>query len=333
MSATNMHSLPMPVPPLHHEVLQERLDMMLWQEVTQYRTVDYLDRHDPSQDENYGVDCVMSEQWRTRMCEWAYQLVDHFDFPREIVGTAINYLDRYLANYFAANAPDGAPLITKKQFQLVTMGCLFLAMKIQGSVQIPVGYMVKLSRGTLLASDLLAMETELLTRLSWRVNPPTAFDFLKHYLQLIQPETPCPLYGEDTVVKAPRVVALEELSSFLVELSVLDYYFVHFRPSTVAVAALLNAMDEDPQLAVANPFLQAHTLYHGYDALILPGEHEAVYLCRRRLGSLYQNSEANEGAPAMLTPAPSEDSDDKGSPRMTSPVSVIGAMNYYHPSA
>ena len=37
-----------------------------------------------------------------------------------------------------------------------------------------------------------------------------------------------------------------ELSRFLSELSVIDYYFVTFKPSSVALAALLNAMEAIP---------------------------------------------------------------------------------------
>ena len=245
----------------------------------------------------------------------------------------MNYLDRYLANYFAACSSGGAPRITKKQFQLVTMGCLYVAMKIQGSARIPVDYMVKLSRGTIQTEDLLTMEVELLSRLSWKVNPPTAYDFLKHYSQLLQPVCGSGLMADDQVPKSPRLTALEELAAFLVELSVLDYYFVNFRASTVAVAALLNAMDEDPLLATANPFLQAHTLNHGYDAFILPGEEEAVYLCRRRLGYLYHNADSPDEESPAPTSGASAEQDDKSPNRMTSPVCVINATTNPYSSA
>lgn len=306
--------------PLHDECLKDRMEVMFWQELTQYRTTDYLQANHLIE---VDADSIMGEQWRTRMCEWAYQLVDHFDFPRHIVGNATNLLDRYLAQYFSA-AQNGVPRIHKKQFQLVTMCCLYVAMKINGSSRIPVSYMVQLSRGTVQEEELVAMEMELLRALSWRVMPPTAFDFLKHYLHLLQPASAMCMDAPDTMVKSPRITALEDLSAFLVELSVLDYYFVNFRPSTVAVAALLNAMDEDLHLGVANPFMQSHTLYHGYEGLVVPGEEEAVYLCRQRLGSLYQNADCGtDNTPASPVPEAKRDA------RTTSPVSVITPMDHY----
>jgi hypothetical protein len=42
-----------------------------------------------------------------------------------------------------------------------------------------------------------------------------------------------------------------ELSRFLTELSVIDYYFVVHRPSSVALAALLNAMEGVPSVSNA----------------------------------------------------------------------------------
>jgi hypothetical protein len=100
----------------------------------------------------------------------------------------MNFLDRYLAVYFASGPMVGLPRINKRQFQLVTMCCLYLAMKLRGPhSRIPIAYMVQLSRGTVTEQEMIAMERELLGKLSWLVNPPTAFDFLKHYLQLLQP--------------------------------------------------------------------------------------------------------------------------------------------------
>ena len=39
----------------------------------------------------------INEMWREKICEWCYQVVDHFDFNREIVSVAMSYLVRYLS--------------------------------------------------------------------------------------------------------------------------------------------------------------------------------------------------------------------------------------------
>lgn len=326
---------------LMKESLKERMEVMFWQEASQYRTKDYLanctSSGADSGDGGEGPDRegVMSEQWRTRMCEWAYQLVDHFELPRDIVGTCTNLLDRYLATYFSATASQGqgAPAINKKEFQLVTMCCLYLAMKLKGQTRVPLEYMVQLSRGTMNVKQLQDMEMELLTQLAWLVNPPTAYDFLKHYLQLLQPTGSRSNFLQDMdgammLKTPPRLTALEDLAAFLVELSVLDYYFVNFRPSTVALAALFNAMDDDPaqfpQSQSQNPFLQ-FKLCHGYDGLILPGEEHNVFLCRQRLGSLYHNTAGSNTTTEQVPESPCNTGTNKKS-RTTSPVSVTNML-------
>jgi hypothetical protein len=63
--------------PLRRRLLdhKERMEVMFWQEVAHYRTTDYLALPDTLPVLSCGGDreAVMSEQWRTRMCEWAYQ--------------------------------------------------------------------------------------------------------------------------------------------------------------------------------------------------------------------------------------------------------------------
>ncbi|CAB9516341.1 diatom-specific cyclin [Seminavis robusta] len=307
---------------------KEQMEVMFWQEISHYKTTDYLSfpASLPPICGGGEREGVMAEQWRTRMCEWAYQLVDHFDFPRHIVGTCMNFLDRYLERYFAAEG--GAPKIQKRHFQKATMCCLYLAMKIRGPhSRIPAAYMVQLSRGTVSEEEMVDMEKDLLKTLFWLVNPPTAHDFLKHYLCLLQPNSFQTTAGG--VPKNPRLSAVEDLASFLVELSVLDYYFINFRPSTLALAALFNAMDEDPNAtASTNPLLlKSHTFYHGYERLILPGEEQAVHMARQRLASLYGNAgsteDSDDDAAAVDESSPSmEDEEDKDDARTNSPVSV-----------
>jgi Cyclin, C-terminal domain len=72
--------------------------------------------------------------------------------------------------------------------------------------------------------------------LSWRVHPPTAYCFGKHILYLL----PC------TSVTLDDRHAILELARFLTELSVIDYFFVIHKPSVVAFAAILNAMEDVP---------------------------------------------------------------------------------------
>ena len=68
------------------------------------------------------------------------------------------------------------------------------------------------------------------------MHPPTSFCFVKHMLLLL-PQLSISIETRHDLL---------ELSRFMTELSVVDYYFVIHRTSSIALAALLNAMDEVP---------------------------------------------------------------------------------------
>jgi Cyclin, C-terminal domain len=70
--------------------------------------------------------------------------------------------------------------------------------------------------------------------LEWKVHPPTSFCFCQHIIQLL-PSKLLSFEAKHSVL---------ELSRFLTELSVIDYFFVRQRPSVVAYASVLNAMEE-----------------------------------------------------------------------------------------
>lgn len=79
-----------------------------------------------------------------------------------------------------------------------------------------------------------------------------------------------------------------ELSRFLTELSVIDYYFVIHKPSTVALAALLNSLEDMHSVAQAakDEFLAEISKV----AALNPARQE-VLDCRNRLRLLYAQGE------------------------------------------
>lgn len=149
--------------------LQERMDAMLHQEVCCYKTEDYLAPHFQQQLSAVSANAFFSssgshsskssssassinEIWREKICEWAYQVIDHFDYSREVVGVAIHYLDRYLATR----------TVNKKVFQLAAMTSLFLAIKLYEPGRISMASMIELSRGYFTLDQMVAMEESLL---------------------------------------------------------------------------------------------------------------------------------------------------------------------------
>ena len=245
-------------------------------------------------------------------------MVDHFDLNREVVSIAMNHLDRFLATFNEE--------VDKNLFQLLAMTCLYLSIKLNEykHLLIPeskssMDTILRLSRGAFNLQEMEKMEYEVLQRLRWHVHPPTPQVFVKHFLFFLSVE-------EHEV---------HDLTQFMIELSVMDYFFVSFKPSEVAVASLLNALERfhpastQSHLSLLGQFLDIHS--------------PAVIACRERLALIY--AQANEqGSGPDATPSKGGNTttttvstqEPSTLHRTTSPVSVMAApqpcghSNYYH---
>jgi hypothetical protein len=148
----------------------ERLNALLKQARTAYVVQDYLDPDFQSnmQRAKEGVvptnpassSCSeassssvgITELWREKICEWSYQVVDHFEFSREVVSVSISLLDRFLCT----------EQVDKKQFQLAAMTTLYLAIKLTETGKLSMRSMIQLSRGFFTIEQMAAMEMTIL---------------------------------------------------------------------------------------------------------------------------------------------------------------------------
>lgn len=156
--------------------LVERMDIMFQQEQSDYKTVDYLapefqkklasicsdvnlpegvvssKSSDASTSLSSSSSSGINDVWREKICEWSYQVIDHFDFSREVVSISIHYLDRFLATRHC----------NKKVFQLAAMTSLFLAIKLYEPGKLSMESMIELSRGYFHVEQMVAMEMQIL---------------------------------------------------------------------------------------------------------------------------------------------------------------------------
>ena len=94
----------------------------------------------------------INETWREKICEWSYQVIDHFDFSREVVMISMNLLDRFLSSR----------TVNKKVFQLAAMTSLFIAIKLNEPGKLTMASMIELSRGYFKVNQMAAMEVSIL---------------------------------------------------------------------------------------------------------------------------------------------------------------------------
>jgi hypothetical protein len=218
-------------------------------------------------------------------------VIDHFDLTREIVGIGMNYVDRYLA------ASD-ARTIDKNDFQLLSMTCLYLSIKLHEVKHIMVpgatssmDTILHLGRGHYTLEQMEEMELKILQRLQWRVHPPTPQDFVREFLTT----------GD---------LEVQDLAYFMVELSSMDYFFVPYKPSEIAIAALLNAMER--RFTHSN-----HPLDFGLLIRLRALELPRVSECKERLAMVYAQSTSESPNQDLLGPEEQ---------RTSSPVSVTATL-------
>ena len=171
---------------------------------------------------------------RTKLVDWCYKVVDHCHLSRVTVASAMDMVDRFLS--LPSNSADAAMAALRDQskFQLLTVTALYLSIKLNEQVAIPIDqFSSEVCRNVYSASEIEDMERTLLSGLSWRCHAPTAHEVGLSILSLLLP-----------YVNIPEVTwgFLMDEMTYLSELAVRDYYFSTQRTSTIALAAILNAI-------------------------------------------------------------------------------------------
>lgn len=186
----------------------------------------------------------VSEAWRRKLAEWSYEVVDHFNFDREVVSIALSYLDRAVGIRSKA-VTDAIP---KREFQLLAVTCLYLAIKVHGESDDPNGprrklkidAFVELSRGFFPVDVIEATERQILSALEWRVNPPTLLRYISPMTRLL------PEWGLYEHPSSYNHVTggIYDVSRYLSELSVCVSKFAFTLETPVtAFASIICAMD------------------------------------------------------------------------------------------
>ena len=205
----------------------------------------------PSTEKEQGV----SERCRRRTCEWMYDICDFFHLNREVVAIALFYVDRYFTlTSFPTVGCDKQVPVTRKQFQLVALTGLYIAIKTHGEprdqgkcgnmqwsrAKFSINICASISRHQFTAKAIEKCEQLMLRTLDWRVNPVVpsgiVIDTLVNYLS----------HGSIDKSGAATGVALYvyECSKYLAELSVsVPALSMVYKPSVIAYASIMYALD------------------------------------------------------------------------------------------
>ncbi|KAL7531079.1 hypothetical protein ACHAXR_004418, partial [Thalassiosira sp. AJA248-18] len=135
--------------------------------------------------------------------------------------------------------------------------------------------LIDLSRGYFTHDHIVVMEESMLHCLDWHVNPPTSFAFCRDLMRLVSGDV------------HPRVRHdIYELSRFLTELSVCDYWFATKKPSSIAVASIINAIELQGSCRVDSRY-KVEFIHRVVDIGMDIADDDAVIECYERLREMY----------------------------------------------
>lgn len=163
--------------------------------------------------------------WREKVVQWCYDVADHLDEDRSVVYVAMNILDRFCASTASTRPMD------EKMYEVASLSSIFLAVRIAGSGELLLQELISMSRGGITSKDIVTTGTSIINALSWEHRILTPIDFVKAMIQLIP-----------SLDESPRKQAVLDSASYLIELAVCDVFLSHFKPSCLAVAAMLSAL-------------------------------------------------------------------------------------------
>jgi len=163
-----------------------------------------------------------------------------------------------------------------------------------------------------------AMEEEILSALSWHVHPPTPLTQVRHILLLLPP-----ICNTSSIVHD-----ITELSRFLTELSVCDYFFVTHKFSSIAMAAILTAMEAVEESRLLSQY-QSEFLKNVREIAKIDVRNPDVEECRLRIREMYY-----EGGYYQNNNEVDVIQEQKGADRCESisPVNVAGEIQTPPPS-
>jgi Cyclin, N-terminal domain/Cyclin, C-terminal domain len=178
-------------------------------------TPDFLSQHGPSVSPTLCMDATM----RAITASWLVEVALEYGISQDSLHLAISLLDRFLS---------ATKAVPRTQLQLLGVACLLIATKHEDETHPSVANFVCISDNCFTAQDLLSMEARVLSSLDFKVNATTPHTFLGLLCCAAKIANP--------------VIAV--LSSYLIDLALLDVSLSSLRPSVVGTAALLLAAFE-----------------------------------------------------------------------------------------
>ncbi|XAR67252.1 hypothetical protein NMG60_11001938 [Bertholletia excelsa] len=184
---------------------------------------------------NYmAIQTEITPQMRGILINWLIEVHLKFDLMQETLYLTITLLDRYLS----------LVTIKRNEMQLVGLTALLLASKYEDFWHPRVLDLISISAESYTRDQMLGMERAILRTLKFRLNAPTPYVFMLRFLKAA---------GADT--------KLEHLAFYLIELCLVEYEALKFKPSLLCASAIYVASCTLHKSPAWTPLLGSHAHY------------------------------------------------------------------------
>jgi len=234
--------------------LMDRIQVMKRQEENEYYRCENISTENNEENATRTLEInsiekkknFVEKKCRAKMCYWFYDVVDSVEISRETVAIAMSYVDQLSSCTTLKNDKKVREIIFSSisNYQLASMTCLYIAIKVNESVVFSITSLARLSRGKYTEDNIEKMESLILMALDWRVNKPTPMAFVRCYvisILLLSRMTKT----NDTMNNLLFVKGMISEARYQTELAVAESSFIGCLPSEIALAAVTNCINQN----------------------------------------------------------------------------------------
>ncbi|KAL3993444.1 adenylate cyclase 9 [Sarotherodon galilaeus] len=160
---------------------------------------------------NYMQGYEITDGMRALLIDWLVQVHSRFQLLQETLYLTVAILDRFLQ----------VQPVSRRKLQLVGVTSMLVACKYEEMYAPEVGDFAYITDNAFTKSQILEMEQQILKGLKFQLGRPLPLHFLRRASKVANSD-----------------VERHTLAKYLMELTLLDYNMVHYRPSEVAAASL-----------------------------------------------------------------------------------------------
>ena len=223
------------------------------------------------------------EFWRQQMYDWCCLVVDTYHLHRECVTMTFNLLDRYIRWYVLSinskNVQEARwnpitqrltpviAIVTRDDYQLWCMTCLYLAIKLlmgvtstgtgRSTTKITIGTLVRTSQNNYSPDSIERTELDIVYGLNWYLHAPTSTSYVRLLWQFVSLSVPRLHHQHDR---------MEQTAHDMTQLAIVHSHFSQEKAIDIALASIYLALRIQQQMD------------HGYHQIYSDGQQNLLSL-------------------------------------------------------